>query len=89
MKVKTFSKTRSKTKRRERNMPFRKRVCRFCKNKIKTIDYKDIKFLESFITEKGKINSTRFSGNCARHQRMVAEAVKRARFMSLVPYMVY
>jgi len=89
MKVKAFGKTRTKTKRRDKNLPFRKRVCRFCKNKIKVIDYKDVKFLESFINEKGKMNSTRFTGNCARHQRRVAEAVKRARFMSLIPYMVY
>jgi len=91
MKVKAFNKTRgkSKIKRRDRNLPFRKRVCRFCKNKIKSIDYKDIKLMESFIMEKGKINSTRFTGNCARHQRRVAEAIKRARFMSLIPYVSY
>jgi len=89
MKVKAFNKSRTKTKKRDKKFPFRKRVCRFCKNKVKSIDYKDIKLLEAFITEKGKINSTRFSGNCAKHQRRVAEAIKRARFMSLIPYMSY
>jgi small subunit ribosomal protein S18 len=64
----------------------RKRFCRFCVNKVKTIDYKDTKLMESFITEKGKILSRRISGNCARHQRRIAEAIKRSRFISLVPY---
>jgi small subunit ribosomal protein S18 len=64
----------------------RKRICRFCADKTKNIDYKDMKRLEYFITDRGKIVSTRFSGNCARHQRRVAEAIKKARFMSLLPY---
>jgi small subunit ribosomal protein S18 len=64
----------------------RKKICRFCKEKINYIDYKDIKRLERFITERGKIVSSRFSGNCARHQRMVARTIKKARFLSLLPY---
>ncbi len=64
----------------------RKRYCRFCADKIRVIDYKDVKLLESFIKERGKIVSSRISGNCARHQRQVAEAIKQARFISLVPY---
>lgn len=64
----------------------RKKVCRFCKDKVEFIDYKDMKRLERSVGERGKIFSSRLSGNCARHQRMVAEAVKRARFMSLIPY---
>ena len=74
------------TKRTKRNLIPRKKFCRFCVNKIRTIDYKDLKLMEAFITEKGKIVSRRFSGNCAKHQRTVAEAVKKARFISLVPY---
>jgi len=64
----------------------RKRKCRFCKNKVKSIDYKDIKTLEHFIRERGKILASRISGNCAKHQRILLEALKRARFMSLLPY---
>lgn len=67
-------------------MHFRKRICRFCKEKINSIDYKDIKRLERFITDRGKIVSSRISGNCAKHQRMVARAVKKSRFISLLPY---
>jgi small subunit ribosomal protein S18 len=55
-------------------------------DKVKSLDYKDVKRLEAFITERGKIVSSRFSGNCARHQRMLAEVIKKARFVSLVPY---
>ena len=51
-----------------------------------TIDYKDIKRLESFITERGKISSTRANGNCAKHQRRVVGVIKKARFVSLLPY---
>lgn len=64
----------------------RKRFCRLCQEKIVSIDYKDIKRLEKFITDRGKIVARRSSGNCARHQRMVARAIKRARFVALMPY---
>lgn len=73
-------------KRFDSGLVFRKKVCRFCADKTKSIDYKDIKRLERLVTDRGKIFSSRLSGNCARHQRMVAEALKRARFMSLIPY---
>ncbi len=64
----------------------RKKFCRFCADKTSQIDYKDFKKMESFITERGKILSSRISGNCARHQRRIAEAIKKARFLSLIPY---
>lgn len=64
----------------------RKKFCRFCVNKIKTIDYKDVKLLETFIRERGKMISNRISGNCARHQRRLTEAVKRARFLALLNF---
>ena len=64
----------------------RRRVCRFCKEKINSVDYKDIKRLERFISERAKITSSRISGNCAKHQRMIARAIKKARFISLLPY---
>ncbi len=73
-------------KKKERFFPARKKVCRFCADKVKTIDYKEIKKLEMLIRERGKIISARISGNCAKHQRSVAEAIKRARFLSLLPY---
>jgi len=64
----------------------RKKFCRFCKNKIKYIDYKDTHLLEKFITERGKIVSSRISGNCAKHQRRLAQAIKRARILALLPF---
>lgn len=77
-----------KDKKRTKNLrqTFRRRFCRLCREKIVHIDYKDIRRLEKFITERGKIVSRRSSGNCARHQRMVAQAIKRARQMALLFY---
>jgi len=63
----------------------RKKVCVFCADK-KVLDYKDLSFLRKFISDRGKIASRRSSGCCARHQRLVAMAVKRARQAGLVPY---
>lgn len=65
---------------------FRKKVCRFCVDKVTLIDYKDIPRLSRMISERGKIVPSRASGTCARHQRKVAQAVKRARFLALLPY---
>jgi small subunit ribosomal protein S18 len=73
-------------KKKDLHGPVRKRFCRFCADKTGSIDYKDIKRLEVFITEKGKIVSSRFSGNCARHQRRIRELINKARFLSLLPY---
>ena len=73
-------------KKRDSFLALRKKFCRFCADKNRTIDYKDIKTMESFITERGKILSSRISGNCARHQRRLSEMLKRARFLSLAPY---
>ena len=64
---------------------FRKKVCRFCANKAK-IDYKDADGLKRFTTERGKILPRRITGTCAKHQREVAKAIKRARSISLLPY---
>ncbi len=72
-------------KKRNRSMG-RPRICRFCADKKLTIDYKDGKLLNSFITERGKIVPRRISGNCARHQREVTLAVKRARIMAFIPF---
>ncbi|MFA4991162.1 MAG: 30S ribosomal protein S18 [Candidatus Omnitrophota bacterium] len=65
---------------------FKKKSCRFCAEKIDSVDYKDILKLRKFVSEKGKMLPNRVTGNCARHQRAVAMAVKRARYMALLPY---
>jgi len=72
--------------RAELGMRFRRKVCRFCEDKSDTLDYKDLRRLERLVSERGKILSRRLTGTCARHQRMVQQAVKRARFMALLPY---
>lgn len=64
----------------------RKKICRFCADKIEDIDYKDIKRLRNLITERGKIIPRRISGNCASHQRQLGTAIKRARNIALMPF---
>ncbi len=64
----------------------RKKICRFCSDKIVDIDYKDIKRLRNLITERGKIIPRRISGNCAGHQRQLGIAIKRARNIALMPF---
>lgn len=66
----------------------RKKVCRFCVDKIDYIDYKDVKRLKNLITERGKILPRRISGNCARHQRQLTTAIKRARNIALMPFTI-
>lgn len=74
-----------KRKRTARKGIFRKKECRFCVEKL-AIDYKDIPILQKYITERGKIVSSRVSGNCAKHQRKVGKAIKRARMIGLLPF---
>lgn len=69
-----------------RYAPKRSRVCSFCVDKIDYIDYKKPELLSSYITAHGKIYSRRRTGTCARHQRFLARAIKRARFLALLPY---
>ena len=64
----------------------RRKVCRFCADKSLKVDFKDVRTLQSFITEGGKIVPARTSGNCARHQRQLAIAIKRARVVALLPF---
>lgn len=64
----------------------KKKVCAFCTEKNSVIDYKDVNKLKRYITEKGKIIPRRASGVCAEHQRDLALAIKRARYMALLPY---
>ena len=63
-----------------------KKVCVFCKNKSKFIDYKDLETLKTMITPNGKISPRRATGTCAKHQRDLTTAIKRARHLALLPY---
>ncbi len=64
----------------------RRKICRFCENKIYYLDYKDEKMLRRFTNERGKILPRRISGNCAIHQRNLTRAVKRARVMAIMAF---
>ncbi len=64
----------------------RKRVCKFCVEKIEYVDYKDLKMLQQFIPERGKILPRRISGTCALHQRKLQNAIKRARIAAMLPF---
>jgi len=66
----------------------RKKVCRFCVEKIDDINYKDVRLLSSFVSEKGKIVPRRLTGVCSPHQRRLTEAVKQARNIALLPFTV-
>ena len=75
--------------RRKPSMGFkriRRKKCKLCVDKIKTVDYKNTDFLNNFITERGKIIPRRVNGNCAKHQRQLSVALKRARRIALLPY---
>jgi len=72
--------------RRERGRRGRKKVCGFCVDKAVTIDYKDIPKLKRYVSERGKIVPRRISGNCAKHQRVLTVAIKRARHIAILPY---
>ncbi len=75
-------------KRRRRRVFRRRRVCRFCADSSLKIDYKDPRSLRYFMTERGKIIPRRISDNCAKHQRELTLAIKRARQIALLPYTV-
>lgn len=64
----------------------RRKVCKFCVDKIAYIDYKDVRLIQQYILERAKILPRRISGTCARHQRLVQQAIKRARHLALVPF---
>ncbi|HAA02748.1 MAG TPA: 30S ribosomal protein S18 [Syntrophobacteraceae bacterium] len=72
--------------RRKRRTFHRRKICRFCADSSLRIDYKDMRTLRFFVTERGKIIPRRISGNCAKHQRQLTLAVKRARHIALLPY---
>ena len=66
----------------------RKKYCQFCKDNVEYIDYKDAQLLRKYMTERGKIKPRRVTGVCTQHQHKLAKAIKRAREMALVPYVV-
>ena len=66
--------------------PMRRKVCAFCADKVSDIDYKDVDKLKKFVTEKGKILPRRQTGTCAKHQRQLTVAIRRARIMALLPF---
>jgi small subunit ribosomal protein S18 len=71
-----------------RRRPFapRRKVCRFCAEKVHFVDFKQVQVLRSFTTERGKILSSRVTGTCAKHQRQLGRAIKRARYLALLPF---
>lgn len=78
---------RPKTKKRvAKDRKPKRKVCSFCVDKVEHIDYKDAPRLRKFVSERGKILPRRISGSCARHQRAVTAAVKRARVIALLPF---
>lgn len=78
---------RVRSSKRKRRSRFREQAkCRFCRQKVDEVDYKDIPTLIKLTTQQGKIFSRKRSGNCARHQRSCMRAIKRARYLSLLPY---
>lgn len=71
---------------REYGRRAKKRICSFCVGKSTTLDYKDLNRLGKYVTDRGKILPRRISGNCAKHQRVLTVAIKKARYMALLPY---
>jgi small subunit ribosomal protein S18 len=79
-------KAADKTQGQRRTLFRRRKVCKFCADKIDDINYKDVKLLGPFVPERGKILPRRISGTCAMHQRKLQTAIKRARQIALIPY---
>lgn len=80
-------KSKNKKPKKRKVVRFRERSkCRFCREKITHIDYKDVQTLQKLTTTRGKMLSRKRSGNCAKHQREAKRALKRARFLSLMPF---
>ena len=81
-----MSEDRGERVRRPRGRKPRRKVCQFCVDKVANIDYKDLNRLRRFISERGKILPRRMTGTCAKHQRQLSTAIKRARVIALLPY---
>ena len=80
--------SRKKAAARKRRRFLRKKICRFCADKLTLIDYKDVRRPRNLVTERGKIIPRRISGNCAGHQRQLTTAIKRARHLALMPFTI-
>lgn len=76
--------TKKKIKKKKKIVRIKK--CKFCANTVEGIDYKEIGRMKKYITERGKIIGRRITGNCAKHQRQLTNAIKRAREMALLPF---
>lgn len=81
-----MSEDRGERVRRPRGRKPRRKVCQFCVEKVQNIDYKDVLRLRRFTSERGKILARRMTGTCAKHQRQLSTAIKRARIIALMPY---
>ena len=81
-----MEKRKPREKRGKKKVFVRRKPCKFCVDKVAKIDYKDTSLLRGFTTEKGKIISRRISGSCAKHQRELARAIKKARQIALMPF---
>lgn len=80
-------KQRGSRRREDRNRRrVKKKVCYFCTENIDYVDYKDVALLRKFMSDRAKIRSSRVTGNCVQHQRLVARAIKNARELALLPY---
>ena len=86
VKARLRARARKKARKAKKRMFQRRKVCRFCADKRLMLDYKEPKTLRLFISETGKVTPRRISGTCAKHQRKLAVAIKRARQIALLPY---
>ncbi len=84
--AKKFEPKNKRMSKRRKARFFEQAKCRFCRDKIEEVDYKDLASLTKLTTQQGKMFSRKRSGNCAKHQRSCKKAVKRARFLGLLPY---
>jgi small subunit ribosomal protein S18 len=80
------AKTGDKAQGQRRTLFRRRKVCKFCADKIDDVNYKDVKLIGAFVPERGKILPRRISGTCAMHQRKLQTAIKRARHLALLPF---
>ena len=83
---KTSGRGGDKAQTQRRGLFRRRKICKFCAEKIDDINYKDVRLLQPFVPERAKILPRRISGTCARHQRMLQQAIKRARHVALLPF---
>lgn len=88
MVVAVAKKKRQRREPQKPQRPGRKKVCHFCKEKIDYVDFKDVGLIRRYVSDRGKIRARRITGNCTKHQRLVAQAVKNAREVALLPYTV-